>query len=90
MRELNQRDGLTFVLVTHDPGVGDRCDRIVRMRDGQIVGEAGRSRAGRRRRPSRARPTGEPVAASLARRSPIASRPPVDTVPVVRSASTAH
>jgi putative ABC transport system ATP-binding protein len=38
MRELNQRDGLTFVLVTHDPGIGDRCDRIVRMRDGQIAG----------------------------------------------------
>ena len=39
LRELNQRDGLTCVLVTHDPGIGDRCDRIVRMRDGQIVGE---------------------------------------------------
>ena len=38
MRELNRRDGLTFVLVTHDPGIGDRCDRIVRMRDGQISG----------------------------------------------------
>jgi putative ABC transport system ATP-binding protein len=39
MRELNERVGLTFVLVTHDAGVGDMCDRIVRMRDGQIVGE---------------------------------------------------
>jgi ABC-type lipoprotein export system ATPase subunit len=39
MRELNIKDGLTFVLVTHDAGVGDLCDRIVRMRDGQIVGE---------------------------------------------------
>src|SRR5829696_4950817 len=39
MRDLNERTHLTFVLVTHDPGVGDRCDRIVRMRDGQIVGE---------------------------------------------------
>jgi ABC-type lipoprotein export system ATPase subunit len=39
MRELNRRNGLTFVIVTHDPGIGDRCDRIVRMRDGQIVGE---------------------------------------------------
>ena len=41
MRELNEWKRLTFVLVTHDPGVGDRCDRIVRMRDGQIVGEVG-------------------------------------------------
>jgi putative ABC transport system ATP-binding protein len=37
MRELNQRNGLTFVLVTHDAGVGERCDRIVRMRDGHII-----------------------------------------------------
>ena len=41
MRELNERKGLTFVVVTHDPGIGDRCDRIVRMRDGQVVGEVG-------------------------------------------------
>jgi putative ABC transport system ATP-binding protein len=34
MRELNQSAGLTIVMVTHDKGVGDRCDRIVRMRDG--------------------------------------------------------
>lgn len=37
--ELNREQGLTIVLVTHDPGVGDMCDRIVRMRDGEIVGE---------------------------------------------------
>jgi ABC-type lipoprotein export system ATPase subunit len=41
MRDLNQRANLTFVLVTHDHGVGQRCDRIVRMRDGMIVGEDG-------------------------------------------------
>jgi len=40
MRELNQRSGLTFVLVTHDQGVGERCDRIVHMRDGVIVGQS--------------------------------------------------
>jgi putative ABC transport system ATP-binding protein len=39
MRALNQRDGLTFVIVTHDAGIGDRCDRIVRMEDGEITGE---------------------------------------------------
>jgi putative ABC transport system ATP-binding protein len=37
MRELNQRNRQTFVLVTHDPRIGDMCDRIVRMRDGLIV-----------------------------------------------------
>jgi putative ABC transport system ATP-binding protein len=36
MRELNRSRGATFVLVTHDAGVGAQCDRIVRMRDGQI------------------------------------------------------
>jgi putative ABC transport system ATP-binding protein len=39
MRDLNRRVGLTLVLVTHDPGVGAMCDRIVRMRDGLIIGE---------------------------------------------------
>jgi ABC-type lipoprotein export system ATPase subunit len=41
LRELNLRDGLTCVIVTHDPTVGDRCDRVVRMRDGNVVGETG-------------------------------------------------
>jgi putative ABC transport system ATP-binding protein len=39
MRDLNERLHNTFVIVTHDAGVGNRCDRIVRMRDGLIVGE---------------------------------------------------
>jgi putative ABC transport system ATP-binding protein len=41
MREMNQTRGLTIVLVTHDAGVGSRCDRIVRMRDGRIVDGTG-------------------------------------------------
>jgi putative ABC transport system ATP-binding protein len=39
LQELNRDQGLTIVLVTHDQGVGNMCDRIVRMRDGEIVGE---------------------------------------------------
>ncbi len=39
LRELNARAGLTLVIVTHDPGVGALCDRIIRMSDGLIVGE---------------------------------------------------
>jgi putative ABC transport system ATP-binding protein len=39
MRELNQRNHQTFVLVTHDPRIGAMCDRIVRMRDGLIIDE---------------------------------------------------
>ncbi len=37
METLNREKGLTFVIVTHDPGVGARCNRIVQMRDGAIV-----------------------------------------------------
>ncbi len=38
METLNREKGLTFVIVTHDPGVGARCNRIVQMRDGTIAG----------------------------------------------------
>ena len=38
MEGLNREHGQTFVIVTHDPGIGRRCHRIVHMRDGQIVG----------------------------------------------------
>jgi ABC-type lipoprotein export system ATPase subunit len=37
--DLNQKQQLTFILVTHDRGVGARCGRIVRMRDGLVEGE---------------------------------------------------
>jgi putative ABC transport system ATP-binding protein len=39
LRELNERNQLTLVIVTHDPGVGAQCERVIRMRDGLIVGE---------------------------------------------------
>ena len=39
MRRLNRERGLTFLIVTHDIGVGRATDRIVRVVDGQIVDE---------------------------------------------------
>ena len=39
MEQLNQEKGQTFVLVTHDEGVGRRCDRLVRMSDGLIISQ---------------------------------------------------
>ena len=41
MRRLNVERGLTFLIVTHDPSVGQRADRIVRMVDGRVVGSTG-------------------------------------------------
>ena len=37
MRHLNEERGLTFLIVTHDIGVGRRTDRIIRMLDGRVV-----------------------------------------------------
>jgi putative ABC transport system ATP-binding protein len=39
LRRFNRERGQTVVLVTHDAEVGATCDRIVRMRDGLIVGD---------------------------------------------------
>ena len=39
MREMNRRDGVTFLFSTHDPMVMAQARRIVRLRDGQIVGD---------------------------------------------------
>jgi ABC-type lipoprotein export system ATPase subunit len=34
--KLNEDEGLTIVIVTHEPDVGSHCGRIIRMRDGRI------------------------------------------------------
>jgi putative ABC transport system ATP-binding protein len=39
MEQLNEEKGQTFVVVTHDRGVGLRCDRLITMSDGLISGE---------------------------------------------------
>jgi putative ABC transport system ATP-binding protein len=41
LRQLNQENKQTFVIVTHDPEVGARCDRIIHMRDGLVVSDNG-------------------------------------------------
>jgi putative ABC transport system ATP-binding protein len=39
LRKLNKDFGKTFVLITHDPNVGETTDRILQIRDGTIAGE---------------------------------------------------
>ena len=46
LTELNREHQQTFVLVTHDQGIAERTERIIRMQDGQIVSD--------RRRPNEA------------------------------------
>ncbi|WP_374328832.1 ABC transporter ATP-binding protein [Azonexus sp.] len=39
LREVNQREGTSFLIVTHDPRLAARCDRIVELVDGTIVSD---------------------------------------------------
>jgi putative ABC transport system ATP-binding protein len=38
MEDLNQQ-GLTLIVVTHDPAIGGRARRQIRMEDGRIIGD---------------------------------------------------
>ena len=40
MRHFNQTKGTAFLLVTHDPRLAARCDRVIELRDGAIVSDA--------------------------------------------------
>ena len=40
LQSLNEANQQTFVIVTHDQGIGERAHRTIHMRDGVIEGEA--------------------------------------------------
>jgi putative ABC transport system ATP-binding protein len=39
LRSLNEEQGKTFVVITHDPAVAQLTDRLIQLQDGAIVGE---------------------------------------------------
>lgn len=38
--EQQKASGATLVIITHDPALAARCDRVVEMRDGQIISDS--------------------------------------------------
>ena len=39
LREINARDATAFLVVTHDPRLAARCDRVIELVDGRIVAD---------------------------------------------------
>jgi len=39
MRNVNETSGTTFLIVTHDPRLAQRCDRIIELVDGRIISD---------------------------------------------------
>jgi len=44
LKQLNEEEGLTLILVTHDPGIAQHAKRIIRIHDGVITGMQERSK----------------------------------------------
>jgi putative ABC transport system ATP-binding protein len=64
LRELNEEEGHTIVMVTHDPAAAATADRVIFLRDGKVAGEVegGSSRRAAEYLTS-LQPDAEPVAA---------------------------
>lgn len=44
-QNLNTREGITIVLVTHEPDIADYAKRRIVFRDGLIISDSGRNAA---------------------------------------------
>ena len=40
MFEMTRARGATLVLITHDPAIAERCDRVIHVADGRIANDA--------------------------------------------------
>lgn len=47
VEKLHRVDGMTILMVTHDDAIAERCERIVRLRDGLIESDTVHRRTGR-------------------------------------------
>jgi lipoprotein-releasing system ATP-binding protein len=43
IRAQNREEGIAWLIVTHDPRIADRCDRVVRLVDGRVVSDEHRA-----------------------------------------------
>lgn len=48
LRQVNESSGTTFLIVTHDPRLAQRCDRIIELVDGRLVADRPNSNVVRR------------------------------------------
>ncbi|OQX68430.1 MAG: ABC transporter ATP-binding protein [Sorangiineae bacterium NIC37A_2] len=46
MRRFNAELGTTFLIVTHDPRMAERCDRVIRIEDGVVASDSWRPKGG--------------------------------------------
>lgn len=47
LHEINRSDGVTFLIVTHDPRLADTCARRIELEDGRVVRDTALAGSGR-------------------------------------------